>query len=88
MGTGHALVVLAIVLLVQQLEGNVLQPLIVGRAVQLHPVVVLTVVTAGGLLAGIGGAVLAVPLTAVAYRLADLTIGPRSRSKGDAGAAQ
>ncbi len=83
-GTAQAVVVLVIVLLVQQFEGSVLQPLIVGRAVQLHPVVVLAVATAGWLLAGIGGAVLAVPVTAAAHRFADLTIGPRSHARAAA----
>ncbi len=77
-GTWQALVVLVIVLVVQQVEGNLLQPLVMGRAVELHPVVVLVSVTAGGLLAGIGGAVLAVPLVAVAYRVTELLIGPSS----------
>ncbi|PPK92925.1 putative PurR-regulated permease PerM [Kineococcus xinjiangensis] len=68
-GPQDALIVLGIVLLVQQVEGNLLQPLVVGRAVQLHPVVALVAVTAGTLLLGITGALLAVPLTAVVYRV-------------------
>lgn len=59
-----ALAVLGVVLLVQQLEGNVLQPFVVGRSVQLHPAVILVAVGAGAVLWGIGGAVLAVPITA------------------------
>lgn len=78
-GTWQALIILVVVLVVQQVEGNVLQPLVVGRAVELHPVIVLISVTTGGLLAGIGGAVLAVPLVAVAYRVTELSIGPSSR---------
>jgi len=70
-GTVQALVVLAAVLLVQQLEGNVLQPLVMERAVDLHPVVIVLSVSAGALLAGVGGAAVAVPLVAVGYRLAD-----------------
>jgi putative heme transporter len=65
-----ALLVLAAVIVVQQLEGNLLEPFIVGWQVRLHPVVVVVVVFAGSLVAGIPGAVLAVPLTAVAYRVA------------------
>jgi predicted PurR-regulated permease PerM len=74
-----ALGVLGVVLLVQQLEGNVLQPFVVGRSVQLHPAVVLVAVGAGAVLWGIGGAVLAVPLTAAAsVVLADLRRSPAS----------
>src|SRR3954465_2495679 len=64
-GFGTALIVLGLVLLVQQLEGNVLQPLIMRRAVELHPVVVVVSVAAGGAIAGIAGAALAVPIVAV-----------------------
>ncbi|MGY1741872.1 MULTISPECIES: AI-2E family transporter [unclassified Blastococcus] len=66
-----ALIVLGIVLLVQQIEGNVLQPIIQGRGFNLHAAVVILAVTAGGSLAGITGAFLGVPvaaLIAVTYR--------------------
>jgi putative heme transporter len=59
------LAVLAIVVGVQQFESNVLQPVIMRRAVSLHPVVILAALTAGGLLLGIIGAFLAVPIAAV-----------------------
>lgn len=59
-----ALIVLGIVLLVQQLESNVLQPAIVGKVLKIHPAVVLGSVVAGGTLFGIVGAFLAVPTTA------------------------
>lgn len=61
-----ALVMLGIVLLVQQIEGNVLQPFLMGRAVAIHPVAVLLTVSAGTVLAGIVGAIFAVPIVAVA----------------------
>ena len=64
-GPVAALLVLGLVVLVQQLESNVLYPWIVGRTVELHPVVVLLAVTIGGLLYGIVGAALAVPLAVV-----------------------
>jgi len=54
---------------VQQIEGDLLEPFIVGRQVRLHPVVVVVAVFAGSLTAGIAGAVVAVPLTAVTYRV-------------------
>ncbi|MEU8544296.1 AI-2E family transporter [Streptomyces sp. NPDC048717] len=59
------LMVLVVVLAVQQIEGHVLQPFILGRAVRVHPLAVVLSVAAGGLTAGIGGAVVAVPLVAV-----------------------
>jgi predicted PurR-regulated permease PerM len=60
-----ALLVLGLVVLVQQLEANILQPMIMRRAVALHPVVILAALTAGGLLIGVIGAFLAVPTAAV-----------------------
>ena len=68
-GPGDALLVLAAVLLVQQAEGNLLEPLIMGRAVRLHPAIVLLAVAAGTLVAGVSGALLATPLVAVGYRM-------------------
>ncbi len=70
-GFTTALIVLIIVLIVQQIEGNVLQPIIQGRGFNLHAGVVILAVTAGSSLAGIIGAFLAVPvaaLIAVVYR--------------------
>ena len=60
-----ALIMLGVVLLVQQIESNVLQPWLMGHAVSLHPVAVLLVVTGGTLVAGIVGALFAVPVAAV-----------------------
>lgn len=64
-GVFTAVMVLAVVLLVQQIEGHVLQPFILGRAVRVHPLAVVLSVAAGGLIGGIGGSVVAVPLVAV-----------------------
>jgi predicted PurR-regulated permease PerM len=64
-GVFTAVMVLAVVLAVQQIEGHILQPFILGRAVRVHPLAVVLSVAAGGLIAGIGGAVVAVPLVAV-----------------------
>ncbi|HET9658439.1 MAG TPA: AI-2E family transporter [Kineosporiaceae bacterium] len=61
-----ALAMLAGVLAVAQLEGHVLQPFLLGRAVRVHPLAVIVVITAGSLLAGVPGALFAVPVTAVA----------------------
>jgi len=60
-----ALLMLAVVLLVQQIEGHLLQPLLMGHAVSLHPVAVLLAVAAGSMAAGIVGALFAVPIAAV-----------------------
>ncbi|MET8553751.1 AI-2E family transporter [Streptomyces sp. NPDC004959] len=64
-GVWTAIIVLGVVLLVQQIEGHVLQPFILGRAVRVHPLAVVLTVAGGGMIAGIGGAVVAVPLVAV-----------------------
>jgi predicted PurR-regulated permease PerM len=60
-----ALLVLAAVILVQQLEGHVLQPFIMGRAVAIHPLAVIIAIATGVILAGIIGALVAVPIVAV-----------------------
>ncbi|HST49142.1 AI-2E family transporter [Jatrophihabitans sp.] len=64
-GVTSALIVLALIVVVQQVEGHVLQPVLVGRAVNLHGALVILAVTTGGALAGIAGAFLAVPFLAV-----------------------
>lgn len=60
-----ALVILGGVIVVQQIEGHILQPLIMGRAVAIHPLVVIIGIASGVVLAGIVGALVAVPLIAV-----------------------
>lgn len=65
-GLVDALIVTAVVVAVQQIDGNVLQPVVMGQAMNLHPAVVLLALTTGGILAGILGAFMAVPVTAVA----------------------
>lgn len=67
-GIGLAIAVLVLNVAVQQLEGNLLAPLIVGRATHLHPLVVLTALTAGGVTLGVLGAFLAVPVVAAIVR--------------------
>ncbi|MET4157570.1 AI-2E family transporter [Agromyces sp. PvR057] len=64
-GFWPAVIMLGVVLLVQQLEGHVLQPLIMGTAVKVHPLGVVLAVAAGSFLAGIPGALFAVPIAAV-----------------------
>jgi predicted PurR-regulated permease PerM len=70
-GPTTALLVLAAVIAVQQIEGNLLEPLVMKRQVQLHPAVILVVVTAGTLVGGIAGAFVSVPIAAVAWRVLD-----------------
>lgn len=65
-GLGDALLTLAVVVAVQELEGDVVAPVVFGRAVKLHPFVVLVSLTGGAILGGVAGAALAVPLVAVA----------------------
>jgi predicted PurR-regulated permease PerM len=64
-GLTDALIVLAIIVVVQQLEGNVFQPMIQSRGLGLHAAVILLAVTLGGSLAGIVGSLLAVPVAAL-----------------------
>lgn len=65
-GPVTALIVLGIIVAVMQLEGHVLQPLLLGRAVSIHPLAVVLAIAAGLVVGGIAGALLAVPFVAVA----------------------
>lgn len=83
-----AVIVLIIIIAVQQLEGNVLSPVLQSRAMNVHPVIILLAVTIGGTLFGIVGAFLAVPVAAmimVAFRyfgdLTDLATGEKTSSE-------
>lgn len=64
-GNTAALIVLVAIIVIQQVEGNVLYPLVVGRSLNLHPVAMLLVLGIGGVVAGVAGAFLAVPIAAV-----------------------
>ncbi|MEW1979570.1 AI-2E family transporter [Citricoccus sp. NPDC079358] len=68
-GLTTALIVTAVVILVNQIEGNFLQPVVMGRTLSLHAMIVLLALTIGTLVGGIFGAILAVPYTAVAWTL-------------------
>ena len=63
-GPVTALIMLAVVIGVQQLEGHVLQPFLMGRWVSVHPLGVILAIAAGVLTAGVAGALVAVPLAA------------------------
>jgi len=76
LGPVQALVVVGIVVLVNQLEGNFLQPVLMGRTLKLHGLVILVGLTAGTVLAGITGAVMSVPLLAAAWGAVQVWDGP------------
>jgi putative heme transporter len=69
-GITTAVIVLIVVVVVPQIEGNVFLPYLQGRSLKLHPAIVLLAVTAGGEIFGVSGALLAVPVIAVASELA------------------
>ena len=68
-GPLEAVIVIAIVIAVNQIEGNLLQPFVMGRTLSLHPLIVLLALTIGTIVGGIFGAILAVPYTAMAWTL-------------------
>ena len=70
-GFTTALLVVGATILVQQIEGNLLQPLILERAVRLHPLVTVVAVGAGLLVGGLLGAFLSVPLVAIGAQAAN-----------------
>jgi putative heme transporter len=70
-GPGAALVILVAIVAVQQLEGNVFYPVVVGKRLRLHPVAILLALTAGSVLAGVAGAFLAIPVAAVTSAVLD-----------------
>jgi len=68
-GLTDGLIILAVVVGVQQFEGDVIMPLVFGQTLRLHPLVVLLGVAAGGLAFGLFGAFLAVPVVAVSVAI-------------------
>ena len=91
-GPVTALILLGVVLLVQQVEGHVLQPLLLGRAVRVHPLAIVFGIATGTLLAGIIGALIAVPIVAVistvsGYLSAEGTSVVPTEPAGEGGAA-
>ncbi|NIQ53001.1 MAG: AI-2E family transporter, partial [Gammaproteobacteria bacterium] len=68
-GMGDALIVLAIITAVQQLEGDIVLPIVFGQTLRLHPLLILLGIAAGGIAFGIVGAFLSVPLIAVALAI-------------------
>lgn len=70
-----ALIVVIVIIAVNQLEGNFLQPVVMGRTLSIHALVILLALTAGTILAGIVGAILSVPLAAVSWAVIKVWIG-------------
>jgi predicted PurR-regulated permease PerM len=66
-GPVTALIVVAVIVAVNQLEGDLLAPVVMGKVLSLHPLAILLALTAGTILAGIVGALLAVPIAAVSW---------------------
>ncbi|WP_125100297.1 AI-2E family transporter [Leucobacter chromiireducens] len=73
-GPINALLMLGVVILVNQIEGHVLQPLVMGNAVKVHPLGVVLAVSTGALIAGIPGALFAVPLAAAANSIVNTLV--------------
>lgn len=80
----YALVTLGLIIAVNQLEAHVLQPLVMGRAVSIHPLAVVLGISTGGILAGIVGALLAVPLIAFVDRAVRVLVGTSASGTPDA----
>lgn len=81
-GPWIALAMLGVVLLVQQVEGHILQPIMMGSAVKVHPLAVVLVVAGGSMIGGIPGALFAVPLAAFVNVVA-VTVSTGSWRTGD-----
>lgn len=75
-GPINALFVVGVVVLVNQLEGNFLQPVLMGRSMKLHAFVILVALTIGTVVGGIVGAVLAVPIAAAVWGVVQVWDGP------------
>lgn len=82
-GPGIALIMLAVVIGVQQLEAHVLQPFLLGKAVSVHPLAVILAIAAGSLIAGIVGALVAVPFAAVINAVGKHLFGDESQQELD-----
>lgn len=80
-GWVNALLVVGVVVLVNQLEGNFLQPFLMGRSMKLHAFVILIALTVGTVLGGIVGAVLAVPIAAALWGVIQVWDGPHTPAR-------
>jgi predicted PurR-regulated permease PerM len=82
-GPGVALIMLAVVIGVQQLESHVLQPFLLGKAVSVHPLAVILAIATGSIIAGIVGALVAVPFAAVLNAVGKHLFSDESRDELD-----
>jgi predicted PurR-regulated permease PerM len=92
-GIVYALITLGLLIVINQLEAHLLQPLVMGRAVSIHPLAVVLAISTGGVLAGIAGALLAVPTVAFLNNAVQVLLAPdpsaeadKQATDGDAGA--
>jgi predicted PurR-regulated permease PerM len=83
-GFTSALILLAVILVVQQVEGNVVEPVVMGRALDVHPVIIVLDVVAGGILGGIIGSISATPVLAGASGIVNAVRGVGERRDGNA----
>ena len=82
-GPVNALAMLGVVILVNQIEGHILQPLVMGNAVRVHPLGVVLAVSTGALLAGVPGALFAVPLAAAGNAIVNTFVGKEWQAGSD-----
>lgn len=83
-GVEVALIVVVVIVIVQQLEGDLLYPVVVGRSVQLHPLVTLIAIVAGGTLAGIIGAIVAIPISAAVAQALEFSRERQAEARAEA----
>ncbi|CAN1497327.1 yhhT Predicted permease, member of the PurR regulon [Mycobacteriaceae bacterium] len=81
----YALITLGLIVAVQQVESHVLQPLLMGRAVSIHPLAIVLAIATGAVLAGIIGALLSVPLLAFLNSAIRVLVAPREPDAADDG---
>jgi putative heme transporter len=86
-GIVYALATLGLLIVINQLEAHLLQPLVMGRAVSIHPLAVVLAIATGGVLAGIVGALLAVPTVAFLNNAVQVLLAPDPSAEADKQAA-
>jgi putative heme transporter len=82
-GIVYALLTLGLLIVINQLEAHLLQPLVMGRAVSIHPLAVVLAIATGGVLAGIPGALLAVPTVAFLNNAVQVLLAPDPSAEAD-----
>jgi putative heme transporter len=82
-GIVYALLTLGLLIVINQVEAHLLQPLVMGRAVSIHPLAVVLAIATGGVLAGIPGALLAVPTVAFLNNAVQVLLAPDPSAEAD-----